>query len=376
VVGKIAMKIMLTIFSMTAGGAERVAATLANHWVGVGDELVLVTVASSSTDFYELDRRIERVALDLNRSSRSWRESLSNNFHIVRALRATIRSFKPDVVLSFVDIVNIRVLIAALGTGVPVIVEEHIDPTTYSIGKLAGILRRLLYRRARTVVVLTDRIARWASRIVARKAIRVIPNPISDQFCNRHEPRTHTVGHKLIAMGRMESQKGFDMLLRAFAQCADDHPDWTLSIIGQGSERERLSAQANEIGIAHRVKLEGVVKQPEKMLQQADLFVLPSRFEGFPMALLEAMACGLAVVSFDCHSGPREIIRDGVDGILVPRDNVDALAKAMSRLMGAESERKRLGECAVDVVERFSLIKIAQMWRSILDQAVSVTANQ
>ncbi len=367
---------MLTIFSMTAGGAERVAATLANHWVGLGDEMSLVTVASSSSDFYELDRRIERVALDLSRSSKNWRQSLSNNLRIVRALRATIRSLKPDVVVSFVDVVNIRVLIAALGTGVPVIVEEHIDPTVYSIGKLAAILRRLLYWRARTVVVLTDGVAQWATRIVARKAIRVIPNPISKQFGNLHEPRAHASRYNLIAMGRMESQKGFDLLLKAFAQCADAHPAWTLNIIGQGSERDRLSALANEIGIAHRVKLQGLVKEPEKMLRQADMFVLSSRFEGFPMALLEAMACGLPVLSFDCRSGPGEIIRDGFDGILVPPEDVDALAKAMSHLMGAESERKRLGEHAIGVVERFGLAKIEQMWRSTLDQAVFATADQ
>src|SRR6266436_8576030 len=117
------MKIMFVICSLEAGGAERVAATLVDHWVAAGDEIAFITIASSHTDFYELDSRVRRVALDLNRSSKNWWESLANNFQIVRRLREAIRSFHPDLVLSFVDLVNIRVLLAALGTGVPVIVE-------------------------------------------------------------------------------------------------------------------------------------------------------------------------------------------------------------------------------------------------------------
>src|SRR6266851_1627607 len=356
------MKIMFVIFSMMAGGAERVAATLVNHWVAAGDQLILVTIASSDTDFYELDSRIKRVSLDLSRPSRNWREFFTNNLQIIRRLRGLIRSVKPDLVLSFMDTINLRVLLAAFGTGIPVVVEEHTDPTAYSIGKIPTALRRLLYRRARAVVVLSPGVAQWASRIVARTTIHVIPNPIGDQFLKLSEPKTRGDGHKLVAMGRLESEKGFDLLLRAFAQCAHLHPDWTLDIIGEGSERDRLWALADDMEIAQKLRLQGLVKEPERVLRQADIFILSSRYEGFPMALLEAMACGLAVVSFDCRSGPREMIHDGVNGVLVPPNDVDALAQAMGRLMGAKNERKRLGDQAIGVVERFSLANVAQMW--------------
>jgi GalNAc-alpha-(1->4)-GalNAc-alpha-(1->3)-diNAcBac-PP-undecaprenol alpha-1,4-N-acetyl-D-galactosaminyltransferase len=124
---------------------------------------------------------------------------------------------------------------------------------------------------------------------------------------------------------------------------------------------------ADHLGIADRVRLPGVIKDPERVLRQSDFFVLSSRYEGFPMALLEAMACGLPVVSFDCHSGPREMIQNGVNGLLVPPNDVDALAKAMAHLMGNEHERKRLGEQATAVAEKFSLAKVTQMWRSLLE---------
>ncbi len=250
-------------------------------------------------------------------------------------------------------------------------IEEHTDPAQHSIGRIARALRWLLYRRAHAVVVLTPGIAQWASRIVARSAIHVIPNPIGDQFLPPCQLTGPTHGHKIVALGRLSPEKGFDLLLRAFAQSTFADPDWTLDIVGEGPERDRLRALADDLGIADRVRLPGVVKDPEKVLRKAHLFVLSSRYEGFPMALLEAMACGLAVVSFDCRSGPREMIQDGVNGLLVPPNDVDALAKAMARMIGAEDERKRLGERAVAVAEKFSLAKVTQMWRSVFDHAVS-----
>jgi len=354
---------------MTAGGAQRVAAALLNHWVNAGDELSLVTIASSETDFYQLDSRVRRVTLDLGRASRTWRESVANNFRIIMGLRAFMREAQPDVLLSFIDLVNLRVLAAAFGTGKPVVVSERVDPRQHPISRIGRTLRWLLYRRASAVVVQTPGIAQWASRIVARRAIHVIPNPISDQFLKRSSTIS-APQHKIVSMGRLEFQKGFDLLLCAFAQCITAHPDWTLDIFGEGSEGDRLKALADDLGIADRVRLPGAIKDPERELRQADVFVLSSRYEGFPNALLEAMACGVAVVSFDCHTGPREMIQHGINGLLVSPNDVNALAKAMARLMSAEDERQRLGERAVDVAERFSLAKIAQMWRSLLEQAV------
>jgi GalNAc-alpha-(1->4)-GalNAc-alpha-(1->3)-diNAcBac-PP-undecaprenol alpha-1,4-N-acetyl-D-galactosaminyltransferase len=370
------MKIMFVLYALVPGGAERVAATLVNHWVNTGDELFVVTIASTDTDFYELDSRVKRVALNLAHASRNWRDFILNNFRLVMRLRDVMRCINPDVVLSHIDLVNLRVLLAALGTGMPVVVEEHTDPTQHSIGKIAEILRGLLYCRARAVVVLTPGISEWASRIVSREVIHVIPNPIGAQFLSPCGLKGSARSHRIVALGRLEPEKGFDLLLRAFTQCAEAHQDWTLDIFGEGSERARLLALANELRVADRVRLPGAVKDPEKMLRQADFFVLSSRYEGFPMALLEAMACGLPVVSFDCHSGPREMIQNGVNGLLVPPNDVNALAKAMAHLMGNADERKRLGERATAVAEKFSLAKVTQMWRSLLEGVVYQERNK
>lgn len=159
-------------------------------------------------------------------------------------------------------------------------------------------------------------------------------------------------------------------MLWAFARCAAKHPDWSLVILGEGAEREHLEDFAGELGITDRVSMPGRVKEPTGLLRHADLFVVSSRYEGFNNALVEAMSCGLPVVSFDCPSGPGEIIRNEVDGVLVEREDVDALAAVMDRLMSDEAERKRLGSHAVEVIERFDLEKVMGIWENLLDQTV------
>jgi GalNAc-alpha-(1->4)-GalNAc-alpha-(1->3)-diNAcBac-PP-undecaprenol alpha-1,4-N-acetyl-D-galactosaminyltransferase len=364
------MRIMLAISSMTAGGAERVAATLVNSWSAKNHQVALVTVASTSLDFYPLDYKVTRFALDLSHSTTTWRDFVTVNFKRIRKLRSAIREFKPDVILSFIDTTNVRVLLASIGTGIPVIVEEHIDPVQNPVGTTLKLLRRVLYKRAAAVVVLTPGIVQWASSFVRQDAVHVIPNPIDGRFCKNGKLEAQRDGHRVIAIGRLEAQKGFDMLLKAFAQCAPEHPSWNLKIIGDGSEREHLHVLARILEISDRVEWQPMAREPEKELHCSDLFVLSSRYEGLPMVLLEAMACGLPVVSFDCPSGPGDVIRDGEDGLLVPPNEIAALARAMSRLMTAEDERKRLGERAARVVERFGVPRITEMWSALFDQVL------
>jgi glycosyltransferase involved in cell wall biosynthesis len=221
------------------------------------------------------------------------------------------------------------------------------------------------------VVVLTSGIGLWAKRIVKTATVRVIPNPLDEQFIKRSSSDGENKRPSVVAMGRLVPQKGFDLLLRAFAQCVDRHPEWSLRIFGEGTERQRLLALAAELGIAGKLDLQPVTKEPERVLRESNLFVLSSRYEGFPMALLEAMACGLPVISFDCHSGPREMISHGVNGILVPPGDARALADAMNRLMGNELERRVLSVRAVEIVERFGFSSVNAMWRNLFAEVGS-----
>ena len=342
---------------------------MANHWASRGREVTLITL-SEATDFYALHPAVKRVRLGLTARSAGPIESLRSNLRRLIGLRREILASAPDVVISFIHRMNVLTLLATLGTDVPVIVSERIDATKFDIGRLRAGLRRLLYPRAVAVVVQSEGMRHWAQRFLRKEALYTVPNPVAPPRGPGQPDDASCQGHTMIAMGRLIPQKGFDLLLRAFARCAASPPDWSLVILGEGAERGRLEALAGELGVADRVAMPGQVREPTKSLLRADLFVMSSRYEGFPNALLEAMACGLPVVSFDCPSGPGEIIRDGVDGVLVENESVDALAGAMERLMSDEAARERLASRAVEVTERFGLEKVMGIWEDILDQAV------
>jgi glycosyltransferase involved in cell wall biosynthesis len=172
-------------------------------------------------------------------------------------------------------------------------------------------------------------------------------------------------------MGRLIQVKGFDRLLSAFKQLADTHPDWELVILGEGELRPELERQRTQLGLADRVHLPGFSDNPFLILRAAKLFVMTSHSEGFPYALLEAMSCGLPAVAMDCESGPREIIRPGVDGLLVADGDVDSLAAALDRLMTNEPERQTLAARAAEVLDRFGLEKIITQWEKLFAEVVS-----
>jgi glycosyltransferase involved in cell wall biosynthesis len=213
------------------------------------------------------------------------------------------------------------------------------------------------------VVVQTERVGAWARAFCPR--VHVIPNFV-ERPAQVARPGIEHGPRKLLGLGRLAPEKGFDLLVRAFALVARSHPDWTLEILGEGKERTRLEALAGALGVRDRVSMPGSVVHPLPRLAAAHAFALPSRYEGFPNALLEAMACGLPVVAFDCQSGPREIIVHGQDGLLVRPGDTAEMALALDRLLGNAAERVRLGRNATEVTVRFAPETVLQRWSALL----------
>jgi glycosyltransferase involved in cell wall biosynthesis len=215
-------------------------------------------------------------------------------------------------------------------------------------------------------VVQTRSVAAWAEAFVPSGRVRVVPNPV--RKLSGGSPRPAALGQRkaVVAVGRLGREKGFDLLLEAFARSKLAGAEWQLVILGDGPERPLLQRRIDELGLQGSVLMPGVVKHPEQWLQHAQLFTLSSRFEGFPNALLEAMQCGLPVAAFDCPSGPGEIVRHEQTGLLVPAGDVDALAAAITQLASDADLRRRLGSAAAtDVASRFSLQHIGSMWEAL-----------
>jgi glycosyltransferase involved in cell wall biosynthesis len=365
-------RLTLVIASLGRGGAERTMSLLAGAWVEQGREVTLITLAREDVPAYPLHPGVELRQLQLRGAPpRNFIDSVRRNLRIVAALRRAIRESSPDLVLSFLDISNILTLLATRRLPFPVVVSERIHPAFYRIGRVWEMLRRVIYPRADALVCMAAPPLRWFQRKIKVKGY-VIPNPIEPLPAFTPERSEKEKAFRwIVGMGRLDQQKGFDLLLRAFAEVAANHPQWRLKILGDGPLKEQLAAQALALGLSDRVEFAGALSDPFSVLRVADLFVFSSRYEGFGNALCEAMACGLASISFDCPSGPADIIRHDVDGLLVSPENVPELAAAMARLMGDPQERSRLASRAPEVVSRFSLERILGLWDEVFAHAMA-----
>ena len=363
--------ILFLVSSMQGGGAERVAALLCNHWVEQGHQVTLMPTFSGRGEcLYPLDKRV-RLDYLADRVGTT-RQSAWNKLRRLWIMRRIIHKEKPDVVVSFLSHVNVAAILAGLGSGVPVVVSERTYPPMMPLGSGLEQLRHWSYPYAAMVVMQTELGQSWLASAVPRARGRVIPNPVVYPLpCGepRLAPNILVPDGRalLLAVGRLGEEKHFDLVIEAFAQLASDHPQWDLVILGEGQERTALEAQRDRLGLGARIHLPGRVCNLADWYQRASLYVMSSRFEGFPNTLLEAMAHGLPAVSVDCDTGPRDIIRHDVNGRLVPpHEGAEGLACALEELIANPQARQRMAEAAVDVRQRFSMARIAAQWDQLL----------
>ncbi|MDB6175435.1 MAG: glycosyl transferase group 1 [Chthoniobacteraceae bacterium] len=363
------MRISIIIYSLGSGGAERVATTLANYWAAKHWEINLMVLQDGlNIPFYELHSDVSYHPLGVSCKSANLLQAISLNIHRVRVLRASILNLSPDVIISFMCETNVITLMASAGLGIPVIVREANDPRNEPIGRIWQVLRRLTYTSAKSVILLNKQSLNYFS-VSIRRQVEIIPNAVNAFKSYNYCSDTH-ISKTIVSVGRLVRQKGYDILLEAFNLVAWRNPDWTLRIYGDGPLRSSIEAQIKALGLSDRVYLEGVTKNISDAYRSSDLFVMSSRFEGFPNSLCEAMAAGLPVISFDCPTGPSVIIRHGIDGLLVPQEDTWALAEAMENLIADRDRREAFGEKAKEVTLRFSTPQIMSKWEEIIGRLV------
>jgi GalNAc-alpha-(1->4)-GalNAc-alpha-(1->3)-diNAcBac-PP-undecaprenol alpha-1,4-N-acetyl-D-galactosaminyltransferase len=355
------MRILCLIPDMGPGGAQRVMAHLISHFCRRHQVTLLTWETTGTVPFFALPRQIRMVQAGLfggrgvNRAVRI----LSR----LRVLRREVKRFQPDVVLSFMDTMNITAILGCIGSGTPIVISERVDPSQHDIGGARSWLRRWLYPLADCCVVQTERVKTFFKR-APHPRLAVIPNPVSIPLQHAKPACPNEQGRfRIIAVGRLEKQKGFDLLIDAFAQIALSYPQWDLTILGEGTERMSLEAQVKRYGLSERVQLPGYTAGLAAELIVSHVMAFPSRYEGFPNALAEGLAAGLPAVGFLGVSGVEELIVDNQTGLLIaPPGGASALAEVLRRLLDDRDFRARLGAQAKQHLNRWRQEIICEQW--------------
>lgn len=365
------MRIVFLTNSLAAGGAERVATTLCNAWAARGDTVILIpTFSGKVRSFYHLDDRITLAPIsDIVQNGKTPRGYLRRFL----ALRELIRTNTPDVIISFLPDANVAAILGACGLNIPTIVCERTDPVVMPVSAWLSFATKLFYRFADILAVQTHEVAAKVKNIFPGvKCIKVLANPVHDDFLL---PVSQHLGARkiLLSLGRLIGEKQVHLIIEAFCKIHNQYPEWDLHIYGDGYAKDMLEKMVRELKIDSRVFFKGNTMEVRSVMTGADAFVMASKYEGFPNALLEAMASELPCICFDCPSGPREISDDGKYALLVPADNVTELSVAMGKLFADEALRYELGQKARASIEaRYKLSVILAQW-DIIFQELGIT---
>ncbi len=354
------MRIALTIHALFGGGAERLMSQLATRWSLAGHDVHLVTWSTADTDQYKVPTSVIRHGLGLLAESQNRLRGLIANFKRVRKLRGALRTIQPDLIVSFCDQMNIVTLQAARGLNTPVVISEHSNPAKQQLGRLWEAWRDRTYPSCAACVVLTEEIAQYMQqRLLAADRIRVIPAAILPP--DRTEKRTRE-DNLVLAVGRLSHEKGFDLLIDAWRQICHQLPGWQLQIAGAGAEQATLASQAKDLP---SVQLLGWTSDPWPLYQRATMFVLPSRYEGFPVALVEALSQGCPAIATRCTEATQcPPLSTALQ--LVDPESSEQLAGAIMQLALSSQLRERLSCSAVETSSKFLWDNIGQLWDRLL----------
>jgi GalNAc-alpha-(1->4)-GalNAc-alpha-(1->3)-diNAcBac-PP-undecaprenol alpha-1,4-N-acetyl-D-galactosaminyltransferase len=361
------MRIALITPTFAGGGAERVATVLSNDWVSKGESVTVITFEAPGTSpGYALNARVSLQHIDAYNRNSGLAARIVTNLNRLARLRRLLKGINADVVVAFTTEANVVTLCAARGLGIPVIISERNQPDRPGLGQFRQAARRLTYPFADVIVMQTQEIARWA-RQRFKVPVHVLPNPVRLDALNEGVAEEITDRRRIVAAGRLVPQKGFDILIAAFAKIAQQHSEWSMTIYGEGPSRSDLEAQVREAGLQTRVNLPGFSNSIDAALQSAGLFVLPSRYEGYPNILLEALAASCPAVATNCPGGVAEIIGDDEFGMLVPNSDSEALAAALGQMMSRPELRQHYASKARRAVEQLDAVAIGDRWLEVFE---------
>ncbi len=353
-------------FGDVAGGVERMSIALMNELAARGYDVALFTWdRADARAYYPMAAAIRWYRLDMGDASRP--AGVALRVRRARRFRAIVGEYRPDVVVGFQHGPFLFAATSLWRGGIPVVLSERNAPDLFDHTR-DGRFRRATFASMRLATAITVQFDSYIARYPAylRARIVAIPNPVY-RAGGRADPAAPRPLRTLLSLGRLSYQKNFGALLRAFAALAGEFADWRLRIVGNGEEQEALARASESLGIAARVSWAGAVRDVSSEYQSADLFCLPSRFEGFPNAIGEAMAHGLPVVGYRGCAGMSELISPGQDGILADGNgDPSTLAAALRPLMRDAALRSEMGAHARRIVDVYPPSRSFDAWERLL----------
>lgn len=348
------MKIDLVSSSLFGAGAQRVLVLLANHFVSKGHEVTIITF--NKGDAYSLDSKIKRVRLHSGYFRNHTLRTLCNLIIYYRR-----KSNRPDVCISFIRKMNFSAIISSKIFSIKVIACEHnnhLAPTN----AIVNFTWKYLYRLADYITVLTA----FDKPFFEAKGAKVMVMPNPSTFTPIID-NTHQREKVILAVGSLNRvyHKGFDNLIALISPTLKGNPDWLLKIIGKGDGLDSLKGLANQHGIDKQVIFAGFRDDVNDIMHTSEIFILPSRFEGLPMVLLEAMSQGMACIAYDCVTGPSEMIQDGQNGLLIENQNTEQMQIGLMKLINSENYRRDLASNAIRSLDRYSIENVYDLWEKL-----------
>ena len=359
------MKIAFLFGSMGRGGAERMISHLANNWVKKGDKVAIITLDDSDPG-YQLSASVELRKLGVSSISKNKLQAVRRNYNTIISLRNLVVSEKYDVIISFQMRSAIQLVLAKpLFRKYKIVASERANPKFDDIGLIEKVIRKLLLRKIDGFIFQTSAARECYPHAIKSKST-IIPNGVFNDVLRDPVEFEKRDWKKICAVGRLSEQKGFDTLIDSFKLFCDKKKGYSLNIYGDGQLRNSLQDKVDGYNLSDSVFFHGNIPNVIEQISNAGMFVLSSRFEGMPNALMEAMAMGLPCISTNCEFGPNELIENEVNGILVNVDDSIELSEAMEKVTNDRSFAMELSAASIRIRETHSGDVISNMYYEYL----------
>jgi GalNAc-alpha-(1->4)-GalNAc-alpha-(1->3)-diNAcBac-PP-undecaprenol alpha-1,4-N-acetyl-D-galactosaminyltransferase len=352
-------KVVLINYTLNFGGTERYISEIAN-FLSKKDIEVYIILLDNSTVEYDLEKEITVVQPTKKRPEGTWKK-IFYFLYIFRYVKCNVRKLNPAIII---NTAFPAFIMAAIGNSFPIVLSIRCDPQKTGLiegFKIPKILRKYFYKRAKIIIAQTQYAKEILFKQFGHNNIITIPN-----FLTEYKDLEIEKLNEIVCVGRLVKSKGQDYLIRAFSMI--EHKYWKLILVGDGPEKSNLEQLTHSLGLSDRVSFVGNQKEVNFYYQRAKIFAFPSLTEGFPNVLLEAMASNLACISFNCISGPSEIINDGKNGFLVEVGNVRELSEKLNLLINDDAFRFSLCEQAIYVRHKYNIENIGKQYLNIISK--------